>query len=306
MSSGNIINSRQYEQHVPAAVTFSSKERNWQGILLTGYQYPRQVEPNPRPGTEDHILGYIASGAQSGAYCYASDSWRPYASTKGDWIIQQAFENQQVDFHWNACCDAVVPLFSYLIHISPKLLKKSALESFDKNDGEVELPHQIGFQDSLMESLVFAVKREMEFGNPGGRLYVETATELLAIHLLQRYCRLRGRTPSPRIGFPSQRLGRVIDYIHVNLDQDLSLNCLADIACLSTYHFARTFKKAIGRAPHQYVMQCRLEKARILLTTTDRSITQIALDTGWRNPSTFSTIFKAQAGMVPSKYRKNR
>jgi AraC family transcriptional regulator len=56
-------------------------------------------------------------------------------------------------------------------------------------------------------------------------------------------------------------LQRVRDYVEVHLDKDLSLTALADIACLSPYHFSRSFKESAGVGPQRYVIQRRLERA---------------------------------------------
>ena len=66
------------------------------------------------------------------------------------------------------------------------------------------------------------------------------------------------------------------DYVEAHLDDDLSLTVLADVACLSPYHFSRSFKEATGVGPQRYVMQRRLERAKRLLRQSHRPIALIA------------------------------
>ena len=69
----------------------------------------------------------------------------------------------------------------------------------------------------------------------------------------------------------------VTDYISDRLEEELSLNELAAIAQLSPYHFSRAFKQSTGISPHQYVIQCRVERAKQLLRQGKMSIGEIAI-----------------------------
>jgi AraC family transcriptional regulator len=68
------------------------------------------------------------------------------------------------------------------------------------------------------------------------------------------------------------------------LDEELSLTALADIACLSPYHFSRFFKQAAGVGPQHYVIQRRLERAKTLLRRTNQSLAWIAQESRVRRP----------------------
>ena len=79
---------------------------------------------------------------------------------------------------------------------------------------------------------------------------------------------------------------------------------LAEIACLSPYHFARTFKVAIGVAPHGYIGALRIERAKNQLARDEHSLAQIALMSGFSCQTTFNRGFLKATGMTPGSFRR--
>jgi AraC family transcriptional regulator len=95
----------------------------------------------------------------------------------------------------------------------------------------------------------------------------------------------------------------VIEFIHDNLGKDLRISNLAIVAMMSHYHFARSFKKSMGIAPHRYVVQYRMEWAKQLLTNTQLSVMEISHQVGFSNQSHFTTQFQKVIGTTPKSYR---
>lgn len=98
----------------------------------------------------------------------------------------------------------------------------------------------------------------------------------------------------------------MLSYIEENLSAALTLADLATQASLSEYHFARMFRQSMQMAPHQYVMQRRMDKARRLVTSTQLPLTEIALACGFSSASHFSNRFRSVMGMTPSQLRAAR
>lgn len=103
----------------------------------------------------------------------------------------------------------------------------------------------------------------------------------------------------------STMIDDIRSYILDNLDKDLSLESLSRRANLSTYHFARTFKRHVGVSPHDFLIDARINLAAFYLKSTDDPIKNIAYVCGFSNESTFCTTFKNRLGQTPSKYRMN-
>ncbi len=130
-------------------------------------------------------------------------------------------------------------------------------------------------------------------------LLVESAITTL-IASLQHQARTHA---APVAAEHAPRLDRVIDYIDANLGQDLSLADLAGVACLSSYHFARVFKRVTGSSPLSFVQERRIERARRLLALRGSTLAQVSYECGFANQAHFTTVFKRHMGVTPGQYR---
>jgi transcriptional regulator of acetoin/glycerol metabolism len=106
------------------------------------------------------------------------------------------------------------------------------------------------------------------------------------------------------VGLRSASLRRVKDDIRSHLDKNIRIDVLAGLAGLSVHHFSRAFKRSVGVAPHQYVMQQRIEKAAELLARTDQLLSDIALATGFSDQSHLARSFRRIVGSTPSSFRR--
>lgn len=97
---------------------------------------------------------------------------------------------------------------------------------------------------------------------------------------------------------------RVREYVDAHLSSRLDVQALARIVGLSASHFSRAFQKAVGVPPHRYVVQCRVIRAKELLSTTRLSLTEIALSSGFSDHSHFSRRFHEFTGVAPRDFRR--
>jgi AraC-like DNA-binding protein len=86
--------------------------------------------------------------------------------------------------------------------------------------------------------------------------------------------------------------------------EPLDLEALARAANVSPRHFSRSFRRVFGETPYQYLLTRRLERARHLLRTTDRSVMEICLDVGFNSVGSFTTTFRRHVGVTPTAYRR--
>jgi AraC family transcriptional regulator len=103
-----------------------------------------------------------------------------------------------------------------------------------------------------------------------------------------------------------RRVNRARDFLHAHLGSAIGLSEVAAAACLSPFHLLRTFQAAFGQTPHQYLQECRLERARFLLEKTRIPVTAICLDCGFTSLGSFSTFFQKECGMSPRQWRLRR
>jgi AraC family transcriptional regulator len=100
------------------------------------------------------------------------------------------------------------------------------------------------------------------------------------VQITRRFADQSALMLEPSNGLSRERLKRVRDYIEAHLDDRLTLTDLAKVACLSPYHFSRSFKQSIGVGPQRYVIQRRLERAKAMIRWTNQPIAEIAQQVG--------------------------
>jgi transcriptional regulator GlxA family with amidase domain len=100
-----------------------------------------------------------------------------------------------------------------------------------------------------------------------------------------------------------RRLLRAKDRMVAASHEDWPIGRLARVSGVSEAHFARSFKEAYGVPPHRYLLTRRIERATALLRDTDRSITEIAFQTGWNSLGTFGRTFRDITGESPAELR---
>ena len=172
-----------------------------------------------------------------------------------------------------------------------------------------EMLYRGGFRDPLIEQIVEVILREMRAETAAGRLLVQSVAHSLAARLLHRYSSLTVTFPATRLKRPqldSRRLQRVLAFIEVHIETDITVAQLAAVARLSEFHFSRAFKATTGRSPYRYVVERRLSHARWLLTETDRSLADIADACQFSSAGNLSRAFHRATGTTPAKYRQTQ
>ena len=118
----------------------------------------------------------------------------------------------------------------------------------------------------------------------------------------------QGFGPAPatiaRGGLAPGRIRRVTAYIDTHLMSSIRLRELAEVARLSTSHFARAFKVSIGESVHVYIVRRRIERAQELMLMTNESLCQIALACGLSDQAHFSRLFRRVVGVSPNAWRR--
>lgn len=185
--------------------------------------------------------------------------------------------------------------------IHPSLLVNALDETAHESD--VELTEHWNLMDRHIMAVLLAMTADLDEGSPAGRLYGESLANALAVYLLNRYAVRRYAPATCRGGLPGYRLKRVLDHIADNLAEDLSLSQLAAVAGMSPHYFAEMFRQSTGRAPHQYVLLQRIERAKQSLRDPRRSVIEAGLDAGFHNPSHFARMFRKFVGASPSRFR---
>jgi AraC family transcriptional regulator len=278
----------------PAVLTSSG----WDNIYFEHHQQPQFDTPEHQGSW--HVIAYCpdveVSGERSGER-WLDGKLKIEARNQGDIAVIPAGISQRCN--WNTLAQFTI------LAIAPALLKQVGEDVVDPDRIEL-IPHYMTKQDILIQGIFCALRQELESGKIGGYLLIDSLKTTLAIHLLRNYCTTQPRLSSYRDGLSKSKLQQVTEYINEHLDQDIKLIELAAIAQISPYHFLRLFKQSMGIAPHQYILQRRIDRAKYLLKESELSIADIAFRVGFCDQSHLTRCFKRLLGMTPKQFLPGR
>lgn len=206
-------------------------------------------------------------------------------------------------------CDVDGTTEALLLSLPPTLTRKTALQDADCDPTCLEFIPRVGHADPLVHAIGQAILGELQTGGLFGALYLESLFRTLALHLLRNHAVFAKAPPSVNGKLPSEALRRVRADVHAHLSEEITPEALAALVHLSPYHFARKFKAATGLPPYQYVLQCRVEQAKTLLTAGNHSISAVAQAVGFASQSHLMRHIKHAFGVTPGvllPVRKNR
>jgi AraC family transcriptional regulator len=164
---------------------------------------------------------------------------------------------------------------------------------------QVPVLDSLSIDDPTSGQLLRAMAAAQEARAP--EIYAETAVQYLVVHLLTRYAAF----PAPALpAREEQRTARVRAHMAEHLAEPLTLAELAAVAGLSPWHFLRVFKAEHGTTPMRHLADLRVRAAQDLLTSTSRSVTEVAYACGFSSPGHLTTAFQRQLGATPTRYRR--
>ena len=271
----------------------TSEHSGWNSIFFHHYDHP--AHQSPMHQWMQHVIGITGPGGHpiKSEHQVAGKALNCYCKP-GEMLLIPAGVNYSSLWH--------DPGEFSLLGVSPQFFEQVADESIRVK--QVELIPHLGVSDPLVQQIGLALKADVEAIYPVGRMFGESLATGLVIHLLKQYSVWQPQLLSDKKGRLSERqLQKVFQYIQDHLEQDVALSEMASVLNLSQYHFCRLFKQSTGVAPHQYLTQCRIERAKQLLRTTQLTITEIAFAVGLNNHSSFTRLFRRYVGITPKEFR---
>ena len=187
------------------------------------------------------------------------------------------------------------------LYVEPSLIAKAASEAHIS--GSFEIAERYTRSDKVISSIGLALLSELDSEKLSGRLYAESLANVLAVHLLRYYADTKLRAATFTGGLSAIKLRQVKDFINENYGRDLKLAEMAQVAEMSSFHFAREFKRTTGTSPHQYLIKFRVERAKALLAKNDLPLIEVGLQSGFSHQSHFTRLFRRFTGTTPHSYR---
>lgn len=160
--------------------------------------------------------------------------------------------------------------------------------------------------EKLLNRLFLSLHKELLADEPGREIVMRALVEQLLVQILRQHSIVRrsDELEISRVGLIDRRIRKSIELMYSQMDQNLSLKDLAAASYLSTFHFARLFKKITGVTPHNYLAGIRTQKAQLLLADRSLSINAIAAQVGYLSSSHFTKAFRSATGTTPREFRK--
>ena len=186
------------------------------------------------------------------------------------------------------------------LYVDPKVINRAASDAGRRSN--FEIVERYTRRDPVISNVGMALLEELDSQGLSGRLYVESLTNVLAVHLLRYYTTEARNVTRFHGGLSGPRLKQVTTFIAENYGNEIKLAELAQIAGMSSFHFAREFKRTTGTTPHQYLINFRVERAKELLCE-ELPLTEVGLRSGFSHQSHFTRLFRRITGTTPHLYR---
>jgi AraC-like DNA-binding protein len=289
---------------VPAVTSLHIPKEKWNGTGLNHYEFSGDNDGSMVPPAKpDFGMAFLITGHGKANYQLNGPKWTPVTLLPNTGHLVRP--GSTLNWQWRAKNLGDPKPQAVNIILDMDLFHKTALQALNRDFASIELPNALAIHDELLRNISLELLKEAKNKSPFGKMYAETLTQLMVVHLLTKYVSIRIDTKLAGSGLPRHLQNRIREYIYENLVGDISIDTLSNLAGLSSYHFVRMFNCSFGIPPHQYVVIGRIEKAKQLLKFSEMSMTQIALEVGYQSHSHFTNVFRKMTGYTPSRFRKN-
>ena len=286
----NTANSKSFPAAPQGTVLNSSVNLGWRGITVELHLLPPSEYP------EHYVLGHRLAIMRRGkpiTYEWKkAGSWKSRQTHPGTFFQQSHGELNTP--RW------FKPFEIIAIAIEPSFVAQCFRDAIDC---DIRFLERRAAYDRNIANFATHFEAELTNSSYGGVLYGESLALAFSLLLLEQHSEFSPTLPKGKLS--SWQLREIIEYIHTYLDTELSLTELATQLNLSTFHFARLFKKSLGLSPHKYILQTRIERAKKLIVSQRLPLSNIALQAGFYDQTHFSKAFKKYVGISPKAFSKS-
>ena len=268
----------------------SSRSRGWNGLTLEVHSF-HMLDAVVQP--PDHVIALHLAGSVNLRQTREGRT-RVRRMSPGDVAITPVGP----PVRWQQQSLSLV----ILLRLTPAYVRTIAGDECAIDPDRFEFREVFATRDATIEGIGRRLLAGLELEGGDSHLYVDTLACELTIHLLRNYT--TAVVPDwPKANLSPHKLRRAIDFIDENLCNQLTLAAMAKAVALSPGHFAHVFREATGVAPHRYVLERRVDRAKVMLRQSDLPITEIADRVGCSSHSHFSVLFNRVTGLTPRQFR---
>ncbi len=281
----------------------SAEQTNFEAIYKTDFFMERRNVPSPIPSQNYHYhdcyeLYYLYSGER---YYFIQDT--TYHVGDGAFVFIQPYDIHCTANFEGCGYDRMLINFKrdYLEEFLPLFGDVNIFECFDEAVHTAVLsPVSRQFAEKLLENML----KEYLSQNPAREKYLKIALLQLLLFLNMHRNTSEG-SMLQYVNSTHKTIAEITGFINNYYYEDITLESISARFFISPCYFSRTFKKVSGLSFTQYLNNVRIKEARNLLVTTNMTITEIAIATGFRSSTHFNRVFKNITGMSPLNYKKN-
>lgn len=258
-------------------------------------------------GHKHHFLEISCVKSGKGAY-YVDD--RVYEFAAGDVFVFNNIEAHDIDIIGDQ------ELINMVIHFEPQFIWNEGGNMFDYRYLSIFFNRNDSFKNRLrgdMEAtknifkLLLQVEKEFLERPEGYELMVKVRLLEILVKIIRDFEYVEEAAEpedrsDPQIGV----IKRLLKYIDFNMDNDIRLQDLSEIAHMNPSYLSTLFKRYNGIAPIEYISRKRIHRAEQYLKGSNKSITEIAGLCGFNNAANFNKTFKKYTGITPTDYRNNK
>jgi AraC family transcriptional regulator len=274
----------------------SSQARGWYGIEALCYRLASTDEILTITDEYDRLVLYLETSPMLARQF--DGKWATTRALPGG--LNLTPRTSAVAYRWEGS------VTNLRLRLTPALLAQSADDMGYGDPAHVEMIERFNFHDPFIEQIGRALLSELQNGGLAGRLYAESLGLALGGYMLRKHAIFSAKSSLPKYRLTLTQVRLISQYIREHLDQDITLHELAHCVNLSPSHFTRLFKQATGIAPHQYVIICRVERAKELLSWPNMSVAQAAQLVGFYDQSHLIRHFKRIYGVSPKNLRHSK
>jgi AraC family transcriptional regulator len=275
---------------IPVSPILASRPGQWNGLDLTSQGHA------PWSGYVPPLRSHLVT-------IFLKPGWVRRQMT-GPWLSSEMRANEIVfipratgsEWEWKD------QLRNIHLHISDDYLSRIAYDVFGRHSDNLELVDRLSIPDEMIASSLKLLENEARGGGIGEHVFADAIGTQLCVHLLRNYTSLSRARAIKASALDGKTARKIVEYIEGNLRNRLDIKTLAAIAEQSPYHFARVFKQYFETTPHEFVMNRRVEQARILIMQGNHPLKRIAAECGFCDQSHMSHAFKARFGVPPGQF----
>lgn len=263
-------------------------------VVIHSIHEPGYNMPTLQMATDHYSIGYIISGDRRSITPRFSYSYHAGNVAMAPPLL----------FH-RTVSESNAPYERYMIKFSPDMLKPLR-EHTDENMIDALYEERVCHFNKASQAKILGMFQEMHEESVKERSYTELILQGMLLRLFTTVW--EERLPEITTTCHSAKLTEpIIDalyYMETHYAKNLTLEELAGNAHLSTAYFSRLFSAQLGKSFSEYLGDIRLRHVQMLLAESDKSVMDIAMETGYCNGDYLSAQFKKKTGMTPSEYRK--